>query len=379
MKILQVTPFFGEQLGGTERFSANISTILSERGHDVHVYTSRLLPTSPEYEEIDGVKVHRFFTAKVVWRINPLTFMFRKLLAANYDIIHVHSHLYFPSNQVFLAKLLKSPLASYPPIVLHLHGGVGDPPRRSIAPYKLVLKQFFDRSLGSLSVRAAKRIIAQSESVKKEALLHYNFLSKKIQTIPIAIDTTQFQKLNRSKAHNNHLIFVGDLESWKGVQTLIKVMKLLRQQNEDFSLRLVGSGSLESDLKKSADGLDIKFYGQKSHDIIPDLMSESFACILPSLWEAIPTVGLEAMASGVPFIGTDVGGIPEIIDHGKTGLLVKPNAPEEIVKAILTLKDENTWLKLRRQALEHVTAKHDITTMVTQIEEVYKNVVRRYG
>jgi glycosyltransferase involved in cell wall biosynthesis len=185
--------------------------------------------------------------------------------------------------------------------------------------------------------------------------------------------------MNRSKAHNNHLIFVGDLEPWKGVHTLVEVMKRLRQKKEDFSLRVVGSGSLEADLRKQADGLDIQFFGQKSHDDIPELMSQSFACLLPSLWEAIPTVGLEAMAAGVPFIGTNVGGIPEIIDSGKTGLLVSPNAPDEMVKAILTLKNEKTWFKLRRAALDFVISKHDINTMVTQIEEVYKNVVRKYG
>ncbi len=375
MKILQVTPFFGEQFGGTERFCYNLSRQLVNRGHQVDVYTSRTIPTTPKHEIVEGVQVFRFYTPTVIWQINPIAIMFQKLLNVKYDIIHIHSHLYFASNQTFLAKIIRTTFSSYPPVVLHLHGGLGAPPSMGISSWQRVIKNVFDKTLGAISMRSANHIIAQSQADANKAAHLYPCVRNKTTIILNAIDLSAFPPFSNRIPNNHQLLFVGDLEHWKGVSSLIEAMRLLKKQKENFSLKIVGVGSLSEGLQRGSDGLDVEFLHQQPHAVIPKLMAQSFACILPSLWEGIPTVGLEAMASGTPFIGTNVGGIPEIITNNETGMLIESNSPAQLVNAILALKNEKLRNRIRKAAYNLVSAKHNISDVAEKVETVYEYVL----
>ncbi len=373
MKVLQISPFFGEQFGGTERFCHNLSRQLVNRGHEVDVFTARTMASSPKHEVINGVKVYRFCTPTVIWKINPLTIILPKLLRTNYDVIHIHSHLYFTSNQAILARILR--LGKFSPLVLHLHGGLGTPPG-GIHPGKRSIKQLFDRTIGSATMRTANKIIAQSQADANKASKLYPYTVSKTVVIPNAVDMTHFPIFSQREVSDGHLIFVGDLEAWKGVPRLIEALHILKGWGENFGLRVVGVGTLLSQLRKAADGLDVEFLGQQPHKVIPSLMSRAFACVLPSLWEGIPTVGLEAMAAGVPFIGTNVGGIPEIIHHQETGILVNSHSAEKLAEAILLLKDKRLRRKIRAAAYKLVVNKHNMTNIAGKVEAVYRSVIK---
>ncbi|MFX1475285.1 MAG: glycosyltransferase family 4 protein [Promethearchaeota archaeon] len=373
MKVLQITPFFGEQFGGTERFCHNLSRQLVEQNHEVDVFTARTMASSPKYEVIDGVRVFRFCTPAVIWKINPLTILFHKLLRKRYDVIHIHSHLYFASNQAIFARILR--LGRYSPLVLHLHGGLGTPPG-GIHHGKRAIKQIFDRTIGAITMRTANRIIAQSQADADKASKLYPYTVTKTVVIPNAVDLSHFPKFDPSSISNGRLIFVGDLEAWKGVPRLIEALRILKDRGESFGLTVVGVGTLLGQLQKAADGLDVEFLGQQPPAIIPSLMARAFACVLPSLWEGIPTVGLEAMAAGVPFVGTNVGGIPEIIHHQKTGILVNSHSAEKLAEAILLLKDVHLRRRIRLAAYKLVVDKHNMANIASKVEEVYRSVNR---
>jgi glycosyltransferase involved in cell wall biosynthesis len=373
MKVLQVTPFFGEQFGGTERFCHNLSRKLVERGHEVDVYTARTLASSPKHEVVDGVQVFRFCTPTVIWKINPLTILLHKILRSKYDVIHIHSHLYFSSNQAILARILR--LGRFSPLVLHLHGGLGTPPG-GVHPGKCVIKRVFDRTVGSITMRTANKIIAQSQADADRASVLYPYTVPKTVVVYNAVDLSHFPAFRSRVNPNGRLIFVGDLETWKGVPTLIEALHILRAWGENFGLTVVGVGTLISQLRKAADGLDVKFLGQQPHTAIPSLMASAFACILPSHWEGIPTVGLEAMAAGVPFVGTNVGGIPEIIRHRETGILVNSHSAERLAEGILLLRDAKLRRKIRAAAYELVVERHNMANIAAKVESVYKNAVQ---
>lgn len=372
MKVLQISPFFGEQFGGTERFCYNLSRQLVQRGHEVDVFTARTIASSPKQEVVGGVRVSRHCTPAVFWKINPFTILFHKLARAHYDAIHIHSHLYLTSNQAILARIFR--LGRYPPLVLHLHGGIGTPPG-GIHPGKRVIKQIFDRTIGSLTMRTANKIIAQSQADADKASKLYPYTVSKTVVIPNAVDLTHFPAFNPHTTSNGRLIFVGDLEAWKGVPTLIEALHILKERGENFGLTVVGVGTLLSQLRKAADGLDVDFLGQQPHAVIPSLMAHAFACVLPSLWEGIPTVGLEAMAAGVPFIGTKVGGIPEIIHHQKTGILVNSHSAEKLAEAILLLKDKGLRRRIRAAAYKLVVKRHNMANIAAKVEAVYERVI----
>ena len=124
-----------------------------------------------------------------------------------------------------------------------------------------------------------------------------------------------------------------------------------------------------------ADGLDVRFLGAVPHIEIPHLMKSAFACILPSFWEGIPTVGLEAMASGTPFIGTKVGGIPELVDSDVNGILVSPNAPLDIANAIQKLENNSFRNKLILNASHLIKKRFSIDIIAKNTENLYKKII----
>ena len=150
MRILQVTPYFGEHYGGTERYCFNLSKALVEMGHDVQVFASRIKPATKCKEEIAGIKIHRFPTPTTIWNINPFSPMIHRLLTGNYDVVHVHSYLYFSANQALLAKIIRTAFRRKMSIVLHLHGGLGIPPYLKHQPIKKVAKHVYDATIGRI-------------------------------------------------------------------------------------------------------------------------------------------------------------------------------------------------------------------------------------
>jgi glycosyltransferase involved in cell wall biosynthesis len=117
--------------------------------------------------------------------------------------------------------------------------------------------------------------------------------------------------------------------------------------------------------------------GQLPHEKVPKMMSRAFAVALPSHWEGIPTVGLEAMATRTPFIGTNVGGIPEIVQDNVTGLLVPRNNPHELANAILRLRNKQLRQKLTQNASRRVQQQFDITAIARKLERLYEILLNK--
>ena len=377
MRILQVTPYFCEHYGGTERYCFNLSRELIKLGHEVHVYTSHIESDAPRIETRAGIKIHRFPTIMNIWNINPLSIITHRMVQSNFDIIHVHSYIYFNSNQAVLAKIIRTYLRKKTKLILHLHGGLGTPPYLDKQPIKKTIKRFYDKTVGKVMMKGADRILSACQSDAKIAQKQFNIPNGKISIIYNAIDMNLFNNSSNRLESNiePYLLFVGDLESWKGLQPLITSMKILERNGEKFKLRIIGTGSLEEQLRGMADGLDIDFLGFVPHYQIPDMMKSAFAFILPSYWEGIPTVALEAISSGTPVIATDVGGIPEIIRNDKTGILIKPNAPLEIANAVQRLKDERLRKTIIENGLNLIKNQFTIQPVAKQTEKIYKQVL----
>lgn len=147
------------------------------------------------------------------------------------------------------------------------------------------------------------------------------------------------------------LLFVGRLSPEKGLSHLLKAVAQLVLTNEAVSLRVVGSGPLEGYLRVQADELNISdrvdFIGYVAErEALLKLYREADVFVSPSLEDQQPKVLLEAMSQSLPLIATRVGGIPTIIEDSKNGLLVAPDDPEAIVKAIKKLKSDS---KLRQR------------------------------
>jgi glycosyltransferase involved in cell wall biosynthesis len=147
-------------------------------------------------------------------------------------------------------------------------------------------------------------------------------------------------------------------------------------------LALVGAGEDEASLKDLARELGIEgavsFLGW--HPEIPEFLKDADLFVLPSLWEGMPNVVLEAMASGVPTVATEVGGTPELVLEGETGVLVPPADSDALARSIITLlQDRELRSRMGQQALERAQSQFSPARMIERNEQLYAELLHHGG
>jgi len=173
--------------------------------------------------------------------------------------------------------------------------------------------------------------VVASQYMKEHLKLH-NFNEEKITVNPLyANDNVQY-KTNVNFTKSKTLLYVGQLLTGKGIDTLIKAMS---QINTDYSLRIVGSGKQEAWLKQYAKKLHIQnrveFVGNVKHEDLVSYYQDAYCLIVPSRApETFNLTGIEALKAGLPVIAADVGGIKEWLRHDVNGLLFEPNNADDL-------------------------------------------------
>ena len=205
-------------------------------------------------------------------------------------------------------------------------------------------------------LKSAKYITTVSSTLNQYIQKIYQ--NDKTSVIPMGCNTKRFTPDKRIKNYYQQggkkvVLFVGRLEEVKGVKYLIDAM----QDINNAILVVVGTGNFESELKEQAKklGEKVKFLGAKTHDELPNIYASADLFVAPSVTasggdkEGFGLVIIEAMASGIPVIASNSGGIPDIIEDGKNGLLTKEKDSGDITEAIKKIfADEN----LRKRIIE---------------------------
>jgi glycosyltransferase involved in cell wall biosynthesis len=174
------------------------------------------------------------------------------------------------------------------------------------------------------------------------------------------------------------LISVARLIERKGIQDVLRAVAELR--DPDISLLIVGEGNYKDQLKKLSHDLSlddrVTFYGFCHPDKLPGLLVNSDVFILPSRAEAFGNVFVEAMACGLPVIGSDTGGIPDLIGE-ENGILVKPGNIEMIKQAIVAMK-ESKQLMLNMGAANRKKVRENFiwSSITKQYISVYQDVTK---
>ncbi|PKP51133.1 MAG: glycosyltransferase family 4 protein, partial [Candidatus Altiarchaeales archaeon HGW-Altiarchaeales-3] len=255
----------------------------------------------------------------------------------NFDLIHAHFIYYAGYVGAKLKEKYKKPL------IITGHGSdVYDLPFR--------FKNF--EKMTKYALGNADYVTTVSKS-NYEKLIELGVDKEKVTVIPNSYDKNIFKpipedckdQLNIPK-NKKIILSVGMLEEIKGHEYLIKAMRKVIDKKTDVLCIMVGSGQLKSKLQKLINDLDLEGYvrlvGAKPHDEIPLWMNASDLFVLPSLNEGNPTVMFECLGCGKPFVGTTVGGIPEVITNDKLGYLCEPKSPDELAEKIL-LALERKW------------------------------------
>ena len=349
MKVAHLATRYPPGPGGVERHVAELVPRLASCGHTVDVFTSDLyreypwerLPAGvPREERTAFGAVHRL----PVWSLpGDLHYTFfwnlgRTLERARPEIVHAHT---YGTHQVAVARRHHRRFGTPFVLTAHFH------PRSSMegGRTRRRIRSFYDRRLAGPIVRDAAYLIVQTR--EEERLVRGLGLAlPPVAIIPpgysappaLAVGSPSFRE--RFRIDGPYLLFVGRLASNKGLLDLVEAFAALCRGDPAARLVLVGE---DGGMGKSVDdrtaslGLSgrVVRLGHVADDaLLASAYRDARATVLPSEYEAFGLVLLESLAQGTPVVASRVGGIPEVVEDGRSGLLVPPRDPAALAGAL---------------------------------------------
>ncbi|MFH1898234.1 MAG: GT4 family glycosyltransferase PelF [Candidatus Desantisbacteria bacterium] len=234
-------------------------------------------------------------------------------------------------------------------------------------------------------------LITVSDQLKESMSVSIGIDRRKIKRILNGVEINCFDsKINKEEKkkelfiNNSDIIIgtVGRIAPVKDQKTLIYAFAEVIKHIPDIKLVIVGDGESRIELEGIAANLklseNIRFLGMRFD--IPELLAIMDLFVLPSLHEGISITLLEAMASGLPVIATNVGGNPEVVLNGKTGVLVPPDNPEALAEEIIILlKNEQTRKNYGMSGRKIVQESFSLEKMINNHEELYISCLKKKG
>jgi glycosyltransferase involved in cell wall biosynthesis len=365
INVMQMTDVTGR--GGAEKALVDLALRLDRSRYNVTVCATR---SAGNYQPLlDEAGVTTFVQGrKSRWDFGQWIKLVKLMRRERVDVLHTHL---FGSNT--LGRLLGT-LAGVPVIISHEHWATSA--KREVWANRL-LYRLSDRTI--VPSAATKSALVQSGGIPSRAMeIVYN-----------GVDTAQFarsfsrEETRAELAIPNDALLVGVVgrlsEEKGGVDLLIRAVSRLQKSEPGVRLLVVGDGPLRAGLEslasRVAEGL-VTFTGTRSD--VARLLHSMDVFALPSLSEALPLVVLEAMSAGLPVVATRVGGVPEIVEDGVTGLLVAPGSEDALYWALRKLvTGPNLRTQLARAGQAHVKAHFTIERMVECVEALYDSLLER--
>ena len=392
MKIALVCPASlpATQFGGIVFLSIDLAREFSELGHDVTIYTSDLdfangptkfnksLPRLEKFEKFKINRTHTWFSVKLYF-VNPD--IYKQIKNDSPDIIHTIGLRSFQSLMAwFVSKKTNITL------VLSDQGGLTTHPflKQSGIFFKIIYKiqNFF-----------IKRIISDSSAIsaaneyEKEIFLTFNKNSKiKIIRNGVNLKTLVSQEdfKQKHKIDNKFILFVGRFSKSKGIETLLHACSIIKNELKSQNISLVIMGvdfgyqdemlKLISMLKLDDSVVVIK---NPPRDDVIAAYGQSEFLVLPSYWELSPLVPLESFVFKKPVISTKAHGIPYTVQDKVNGLLVEPDNPNDLSKAIIELLENKVMReKLGLAGYEFVHKECNCVSMAQNSLALYQEIIK---
>ena len=363
-RVLILTTAYLPQVGGSELAIKNITDRLP--GIYFDLITSRPSKNLPEYEKIGNVNVYRvgnllslssFLLPK---NFLPIAVFFKacQLMRKHgqYNIIHA----YQASQAAGGGWLLKWRYPNIPFIVTVQEGKVLNQQSWLTRFFRYIIFRKTD-VVTVISNYLAHYVKSQNPKIP-------------INVIPNGVDLEKFRHMPNSD--ENTVITVSRLVSKNGVGDIIKAMAIVKKEISDARLIIVGSGPLEKELRQSIKDLDLRdqviMVGSQSPENVASYLARAKVFVRPSLSEGLGSAFLEAMAVGLPVIGTAVGGIPDFLKDGQTGLFCNVGDPQDLAEKIkILLTDRELRTKMIDNGRKLVTEKYDWNIIAWKFREIY--------
>lgn len=371
MKKLNIGILCYPTFGGSGIVATELGMSLANKGYEVHFISSEL-PA-----RLDMTKPNIFFH-KVNVQVYPLfrhqpydialsSTIYQVVKAYQLDVLHAHYAIPY-AYAGFMAKQMLREEGADIPLITTLHGTditlVGQHPS-----YKHAVE---------FSINKSDALTSVSESLKQDTLQFFN-IEKEINVIPNFIEDRHFELCSlcdrKQFAEDNEkiLVHISNLRPVKRIQDVLKTFEKINEKVKS-KLIIVGEGPemeiINTFLSEKPQFIDkIKIMG-KLNDLRP-VLTYADAFLLPSEKESFGLAALEAMAAGTPVISSNVGGIPEVNIHGKTGYLANVGDVEKMAEyGIQLLSDEVLLAQMKTQAKE-VAKTFDYRDIIPMYERLY--------
>jgi glycosyltransferase involved in cell wall biosynthesis len=393
-------------LGAIESQTFELARRLALKGHEIHVITC---VDKPQFEKNDNLVYHKVHTQFSFSETNPYTFIenltgliqdTRKAtfeVCRENDIETVHCVFAFSAIGVYLtiSKLSSNyffyelnPSPWLPEYKLHM-------PWLSSNSDKLrsIVGHYLDLNIRTFIFRQFSGVIAISNFVKNEIVKKIKMDPEKIRTVYFGIDTDKFNTtINGERVRSSFslgsdpvILYVGRLTPRKGVEYLVKAAPNIIKEFPRAKFLLVGPESIYYD-RSGKDkyssyirnlirhfNLDKSFIIAGQHSDLEAFYAASNVFVFPTLYEGAAIVMGEAMASGKPIITTSSGSGPELVEHGKSGILIPPMNENKIAEAVMTLiSDEKLAKRLGRNAREQCVKRFSWDVMTESMLKAYR-------
>ncbi|NLG48962.1 MAG: glycosyltransferase family 4 protein [Chloroflexi bacterium] len=308
----------------------------------------------------------------------------------------------------FLAPLWLFMLRARPADVTHVHGNPYFLPRLRTRARVLHVQDLSIQPSPQMNraVARADRIICCSHFVRHKLIETVSYPPERIGVVPNGADAQVYAQISRASARaalalsDNHfvMLYVGRIGPEKGLLVLIEALNRLTAQRETGLsslsplLLVAGSATLgfegypaawqdrqtyEQQVRQRAQGLPVRFLGAVPRAELPALYRAADVFVCPSVYEEpLGMVNIEAAAAGVPVIASAVGGIPDAVAHGKSGLLVPPGDAQALAEALLHLMYDTTLCRQMGSAAQDLAVQFDWRVLAGRVMDIYAQALQ---
>ncbi len=411
MKICIISAFYYPYdtiAGGAFVYTKTLADALKKEGHDVFIITTGrydgLKSLKPHTRKADGIEVYYFYPltpsipynkkkSLMIFNVvlnfwNPHTYLEVKeiLKKEKPDVVNIHEVPYLSLSVYSAVRLLGIPIVSTLHSILLLWPLNNIPHLDKIAGvrYPFISYKLYEkisevyRKMNKIIIGDTEIVISPSAALLKKYEEYEFFKRPKKIVSPYIIDIHKFkiEKEEKMKKETFDIIFTGRLIKIKGVHTLIKAFRKI--EGKFIKLHIFGSGQDEEYFKKLAkDDKRIIFYGSIPNDELQRFYKIADASVVPSeYFENFSVSIMESFRAGVPVIGSNIGGTPELIQNDYNGFLFEPGNVEQL-KNILekAINNKEKLNEMGENAFEYVKELGSEKT-ISKLEEVYEEAIK---
>lgn len=368
MKVLFWTGKFWPEIGGTATFATRLLPILQQRGYEFLVVAAQTHPGQSLQDCFEGIPIERFpfwdpDSYKMIDRLSAIKQRVKCLKRAfSPDLIHLST---LSLSQFFHLETRKE---SSSRVVVTLHG-FQDPSSQAPEIHATMGKKILNSADWVTGVSSALLDQARSLTpsiIPRSSVIHNGLAPPSVLPMPLPGPPPV-------------LVFLGRLAPEKGVERVLKILPSLKTHWPSIRLIIAGDGperpKLEGEASRLGLNKNVEFLGMIDGESVPHILNQATLVVMPSRQESFGFVALEAALMGRPVVATKVGGLPEIIVHSETGLLVPDDDNAELCSSIrYLLENPGTAEQMGGAARRHAMKNFSMQRCVEAYDALYQRI-----